>query len=39
MTNIRIELISSLLNLVDFEAVLSVHKAQTGSLLHQGMLG
>ena len=28
MTNIRIELISSLLNLVDFEAVLSMDKAQ-----------
>ena len=28
MTNIRIELISSLLNLVDFEAVLSVDKDQ-----------
>ena len=40
MTNIRIELISSLLNLVDFEAVLSVDKAQTkGNLLHHGNLG
>ena len=37
MTNIRTELISSLLNLVDFEAVLSVDEAQTkGNLLHHG---
>ena len=29
MTNVRTDLISSLLNLVDFETVLSVDKAQT----------
>ena len=40
MTNIRLELISSLLNLVDLEEVLSVEKAQTkGNLLHHGNLG
>ena len=40
MNNIRTELISSLLNLVDFEVVLSVDKARTkGNLLHCGNLG
>ena len=39
MTNIRTELISSLLNLVDFEAVLSVDKAQTKGQLEKGWGG
>ena len=40
MTNIRTELICSLINLVDFEAILSVDKAQTKvNLLHCGNLG